>query len=54
MEFGIKLSYSDNEKWKRETTEGYELLRQENTKSLREKENHLYFGILKANTDKQR
>ena len=43
-----KLCHAHNEKWKRQITEGRELLNQE-----REKENYKYLGILEESTNKQ-
>ena len=54
MEFGFeKCSMLIIEEKKRETSEGIEQLNQESIRTLREKENNKYLGILEANTIKQ-
>ena len=54
MEFGIeKCAMLIMKNGKRQITEGTELPNQERIKTLGEKENHKYFGILEADTIKQ-
>ena len=54
MEFGIE-KYTMHIMYcrKRETTEGIELLNQESIRTLEEKENYMYLGVLEANTRKE-
>ena len=49
----MKTYHGDNEKQKRETTEGIKLLSQESIRTLGEKENYKYLGILKADAIKK-
>ena len=53
MEFGIeKCAMLIMKKGKKQTTEGIELLNQENIRTHGEKETYLYLGILEADTIK--
>ena len=48
-----KYSMPIMKNWKRQITEGSELLNQDKIRTLGEKENYKYLGTLEANTIKQ-